>query len=77
MVVALAIGKSPTEGSLVEYVISGSQDGTMGVFQAADGALTYKHKCGTGVSTIAAFDPTPGTSALLLVGYEVSYDTHD
>lgn len=43
----------------------------MGVFQAADGALTYKHKCGTGISTIAAFDPTPGTSALMLVGYEV------
>lgn len=43
----------------------------MGVFQASDGALTYKHKCGTGISAIAAFDPTPGTSALLLVGYEV------
>ncbi|CAM9243311.1 unnamed protein product [Pylaiella littoralis] len=70
MVVALAIGQSAVEGNLAEYVISGSKDGTMGVFQAADGALTYKHKCGTGVSTIAAFDPTPGTSALLLVGYE-------
>ncbi|CAM9883176.1 unnamed protein product [Ectocarpus sp. 4 AP-2014] len=69
-VAALAIGQSAAEGNLAEYVISGSKDGTMGVFQAADGGLTYKHKCGTGVSAIAAFDPTPGTSALLLVGYE-------
>ncbi|CAM9559997.1 unnamed protein product, partial [Hapterophycus canaliculatus] len=69
-VVALTVGKSAAEGALTEYLISGSKDGTMGVFQAADGALTYKHKCGTGISAIAAFDPTPGTSALLLVGYE-------
>lgn len=69
---ALAIGQSAAEGGgLAEYVISGSRDGTMGVFQAADGTLTYKHKCGAAVSTIAAFDPTPGSSALLLVGYEV------
>lgn len=70
-VVALAIGQSAAEGALAEYIISASADGTMGVFQAADGTLTYKHKCGAGVSTIAAFDPTPGTSALMLVGYEV------
>lgn len=69
--VALTVGKSAAEGTLTEYLISGSKDGTMGVFQAADGALTYKHKCGTGISAIATFDPTPGTSALLLVGYEV------
>lgn len=69
--VALAIGKSAAEGALAEYIISGSRDGTMGVFQAADGTLTYKHKCGAAVSTIAAFDPTPGSSALLLVGYDV------
>lgn len=43
----------------------------MGVFQAADGTLTYKHKCGEGVSALAAFDPAAGMSALLLVGYEV------
>eukprot|EP00903_Cladosiphon_okamuranus_P020061 g18427.t1 len=69
-VVALTIGQSAAEGALAEYIISGSKDGTMGVFQAADGTLTYKHKVGTGVSAIAAFDPTPGTSALMLVGYE-------
>ena len=70
-VVALALGQSAIEGALTEYVISGSKDGTMGVFQASDGAPTYKHQCGEGVSSLAAFDPTPGTSALLLVGYEV------
>lgn len=69
--IALTLGQSAAEGTLTEYVISGSKDGTMGVFQASDGAVTYKHQCGEGISTLAAFDPTPGTSALLLVGYEV------
>eukprot|EP00904_Undaria_pinnatifida_P006823 jgi/Undpi1/3270/HiC_scaffold_15.g06644.m1 len=69
-VIALTLGQSAAEGTLTEYVISGSKDGTMGVFQASDGAVTYKHQCGEGISTLAAFDPTPGTSALLLVGYE-------
>lgn len=68
---ALTLGQSAAEGALTEYVISGSKDGTMGVFQAADGAVTYKHKCGEGVSAVAAFEPTLGMSALLLVGYEV------
>ena len=71
-VVALTLGQSAAEGTLKDYVISGSKDGTVGVFQATDGALTYKHKCGDGVSMLAVFDPTPGASALLLIGYEVS-----
>ncbi|CAM9489039.1 unnamed protein product [Ascophyllum nodosum] len=69
-VVALTLGQSAAEGTLKDYVISGSKDGTVGVFQATDGALTYKHKCGDGVSMLAVFDPTPGASALLLIGYE-------
>lgn len=70
-VVALAVGQSAAEGTLKDYMISASMDGTMGVFQVLDGAMTYKHKCGVGVTSLAVFDPTPGTSALLLVGYQV------
>lgn len=70
-VVALALGQSAAEGALKDYIISASRDGTMGVFQTSDGAMTYKHKVGEGVTCLGVFDPTGGTSALLLVGYEV------
>lgn len=70
---ALVLGQSAAEGSMKDYVVSGSKDGTVGVFQVADGTLTYKHKCGKGISMLAVFDPTPGASALLLIGYEVRY----
>lgn len=71
-VVALALGQSAAEGTLKHYMISASRDGTMGVFQTSDGATTYKHKCGEGATCLGVFDPPPGNSALLLVGYEVS-----
>ena len=48
-VVALALGRSDAEGSLKDYVVSGSKDCTIGVFQVADGALTFNHKYGEGV----------------------------
>lgn len=70
-VVALALGQSAAEGSPKDYVITASTDGTMGVFKTSDGTVTYKHKCGEGVTALAVFDPRPGASALLLVGYQV------